>query len=136
MPNAPVQATAEGLPGEDAGDGGGRKSVYDLSRIMKDAWRRHRDIHARYEAWQIERGVVDGSFSACLKMAWRAAKNDAAAVAHKRKMDAVMAGPKGPTLTALVKALQSVDYASFRYRAADQRAAIQAQIDYLVSEAA
>ena len=124
MSNLTVPAAAGGMP------------KFNRSQIMKDAWKRWHDIRAKYAPWQLARGIVDGSFSACLKSAWRVAKNAAAAVAYKRKVEAAMEGPKGATVAALVNALQNVDYASFRYRAADQRAAIQAQIDQLISEAA
>lgn len=110
--------------------------MFNTSEIMRDAWSKYRSIRQRYGAWQIERGIVDASFSACLKMAWAAAKNAANAVAHKVKMDKVLAGPKGPTLQALLSALENVQYTTLRTNARNQRAAIQARIDALVSEEA
>lgn len=108
--------------------------MFNNSEIMKDAWSKYRSIRQRYAAWQIERGIVDASFSACLKMAWASAKNAAAAVARKVKMDQVLAGPKGPTLQALLTALENVQYSSLRSNASAQRVAIKARIDVLVSE--
>lgn len=65
MPNTPVQAAAEGLP------------KFSLSQIMSAAWAHYRDIRARYAPWQIERGIVDGSFATALRCAWRQAKEAA-----------------------------------------------------------
>ena len=110
--------------------------MFDRSQIMKSAWAYYRDFRVRYGAWQIEGGHVEASFSRCLKMAWRSAKNAAAAVARKLQMDRVLSGPHGPQLQALLNALQNVDYLSFRYRAADHRAAISSQIETLIQECA
>lgn len=110
--------------------------MFSKTQIMKDAWQRYRDMRVRYGAWQIERGIVDASFSACLKMAWNSAKNAAAAVARKVKMEKALVGPNAPTLKALLAALENVQYSSFRTNAREQRVAIQARIDALVSEAA
>ncbi len=52
--------------------------MYDLKSIMRQAWAQVRDIRARYEAWQIERGIVDGSFRTALRSAWFQAKKTAA----------------------------------------------------------
>ncbi len=124
MPNTPVPAAAGGMP------------KFDRSQIMNDAWSHYRKFRQSYSAWQIERGHVDASFSRCLKMAWGSAKNAAAAVARKVRMDRALGGPKAPQLHALLNALQSVDFLSFRYRAADQRAAINAQIENIIQECA
>ena len=110
--------------------------MFNRSQIMKDAWAIYRDFRARYGAWQIEGGIIDASFSRCLRIAWASAKNAAAAVARKLRMDRVLAGPKGPKLEALLNALRNVDFLSFRYRAADQRDAINHQIETLIQECA
>jgi hypothetical protein len=67
MPNSHVQAAAEGMP------------KFDLAAIMRKASEKYRDFRNRYAAWQIARGIVDASFSNCLKIAWRLAKAEAAA---------------------------------------------------------
>lgn len=124
MLNHRVQAAAEGMP------------KFNLSQIMKDAWRRYRDIRAQYGAWQIERGLVDGSFSACLKASWRNAKLAAAEAARQAQIDALMLTPAGDRLRALNEALDQIQYLSFRYRAADHRAAIEREINARIQEAA
>ncbi|MCV3734980.1 hypothetical protein OCK02_02095 [Rhizobium sp. TRM96647] len=110
--------------------------MFNRSQIMKDAWAFYRDFRTRYGAWQIERGHVDASFSRCLKMAWSAAKNAAATVAHKLRVQRALAGPKAPQLQVLLNALQNVDFLPFRCRAADQRAAINTKIETLIQECA
>lgn len=69
--------------------------MFNRSQIMKAAWTRYRDIHARYGAWQIKRGIVDGSFAHALRCAWSDAKAVAAKEAAKARLDAAMAGPDG-----------------------------------------
>lgn len=59
MPNIIVPATGEALP----------KARYNLSEIMKAAWRRYRSIRARYADWQIAEGIVDASFATALRIA-------------------------------------------------------------------
>lgn len=116
MPNTTVQATAEGMP------------KFDLAAIMLDAWERYRRIRRQYASWQIERGIVDASFSACLKTAWRVAKQArerAVEAAEVAKLDGT---PKGDRLNALRTALAQTDYLPLRYRASAHRAAITAEI--------
>jgi hypothetical protein len=110
--------------------------MFNRSQIMTEAWARYRDIRARYGKWQIERGIVDASFSACLKTEWRIAKAGAAKAARQLKIDALLAGSKAGTLRALLSALENVQYLSFRYRAADERVAIERKIETLLGEAA
>jgi hypothetical protein len=110
--------------------------MFNLSQIMTAAWAQYHDIRARYGKWQIERGIVDASFSACLKTAWRIAKADAAKAARQRKIDALLSSPSAARLRSLLNALENVQYLSFRYRAADERVAIERQIETLLGEAA
>ncbi|RVG01634.1 hypothetical protein CN172_04390 [Sinorhizobium meliloti] len=124
MPNSSVSARAEGLP------------RFNLSQIMRDAWGRYREIRRTYGAWQIERGIVDASFSSCLKTAWRVAKAAAAEAARPAKIDALLLTPAADRIRALQEALEQTQYLSFRYRAADHRAAIEREINALIEEAA
>ena len=110
--------------------------MFNRSQIMKAAWVRYHDIRARYGKWQIERGIVDASFSACLKTEWRIAKADAAKEARQRKIDALLTGPQASKLRGLLGALENVQYLSFRYRAGAEHAAIEQQIETLIGEAA
>jgi hypothetical protein len=116
MPNTIVPATAEGMP------------KFDRAAIMSDAWERYRDIRRRYAAWQIARGIVDASFSACLKTAWRVAKQDRAKAADAAKVTALAGTPACERLRALRTALAHTDTLSFRYSASARRAAIKSEI--------
>ncbi|MFJ1307956.1 hypothetical protein [Agrobacterium sp. P15N1-A] len=121
MPNTPVQATAEGMP------------KFGLTAIMSDAWERYRYIRRQYSAKQIERGIVDGSFSACLKTAWRVAKKNREEARQGAKVVAVMKTPAGERLRALRAALAETDTLSFRYSAAARRTAIKSEINALLA---
>lgn len=121
MPNTTVPATAEGMP------------KFDRAAIMSDAWERYRDIRRRYAAWQIERGIVDASFSACLKTAWRVAKQNRAKAADAAKVAKLAGTPAGERLRALRAALVDTDTLSFRYSAAARRAAIKSEIASIVA---
>jgi len=46
------------------------RTSINKSRIFKLVWKLFRRVHARYGAWQITRGIVDGSFSHALRSAW------------------------------------------------------------------
>jgi hypothetical protein len=116
MPNTTVPATAEGMP------------KFDLAAIMSDAWERYRHIRRQYSARQIERGIVDASFSACLKSAWRVAKQNRTKVAVATKVAALAGTPVGDRLRALRAALADTDTLSFRYSAAARRASIKSEI--------
>lgn len=121
MPSPTVQATAEGMP------------KFNRAAIMLDAWERYRDIRRRYAAWQIARGIVDASFSACLKTAWRVAKQDRVKAADAAKVAALAGTPTGERLRALRTALAHTDTLSFRYSAAARRAAIKSEIASIVA---
>ncbi|SOC94006.1 hypothetical protein SAMN05216358_4206 [Rhizobium sp. AN5] len=121
MPNIPVQATAEGMP------------KFDLAAIMSDAWERFRYIRRQYSARQIERGIVDASFSACLKTAWRVAKKNREEARQAAKVASVMDTPAGERLRALRSALADTDKLSFRYSAAARRASIKSEIANLLA---
>lgn len=121
MPNTIVPAAAEGMP------------KFDRSAIMADAWERFRYIRRQYSAKQIERGIVDASFSACLKTAWRVAKKNREDARQAAKVAAVMETPAGERLRALRAALAATDTLSFRYSAAARRTAIKSEINALLA---
>lgn len=116
MPNTTVQATAEGMP------------KLDRAAIMVEAWARYRRIRRQYAPWQIERGIVDASFSACLVIAWRVAKQEREKARQAVKVAAVMQTEVGPRLRALQVALADTDRLSFRYSAAARRTAVKSEI--------
>ncbi|XOK11629.1 hypothetical protein ACI6PO_00575 [Agrobacterium tumefaciens] len=116
MPNTTVPATAEGMP------------KFNRAAIMSDAWERYRHIRRQYSAKQIERGIVDASFSACLKTAWRVTKQNRTKAAVAAKVAKLAGTPAGERLRALRSALADADTLSFRYSAAARRAAIKSEI--------
>ncbi len=116
MPNTTVPVTAEGMP------------KFDRAAIMSDAWEHFRYIRRQYSARQIERGIVDASFSACLKTAWRIAKQNRTKAAVAAKVAKLAGTPAGERLRALRAALADTDTLSFRYSAAARRAAIKSEI--------
>lgn len=124
MSNSDVPAAAEGVP------------RFNRSEIMKDAWARYRDIRVQYSAKQIELGFVDGSFSACLVIAWRVAKKQAAAKARQARIDAMLTSTNGERLRGLLGALQNSNFLSFRFDQAAERARIEQAISDLIGEAA
>ncbi|MCW0983514.1 hypothetical protein OK142_22045 [Agrobacterium sp. BT-220-3] len=121
MPNSTVPATAEGMP------------KFDRAAIMADAWERYRYIRRQYGKWQIERGIVDASFSTCLKTAWRIAKQRREEARQAEKVAKVMETPAGDRLRALQSALAGTNYLSLRYSAAARRAAIKSEIAALTA---
>lgn len=110
--------------------------MFNRSQIMTAAWARFRNIRANYGALQLKRMGADATFDACLKTEWRIAKADAVKEARQRKIDALLSSPKADKLRGLLTALENVQYLSFRYRAADQTAAIERQIEAMIGEAA
>lgn len=124
MSNAPVPANVEGM------------SKFDKAAIMRDAWAIYRQFRNDYAPWQIERGIVDASFSRCLSIAWRKAKEARAKAVRQARIDALLLTPAGDRLRALRAALDATQYLSFRYNAADRRAQIEREIEALIQEAA
>ncbi|WP_333631688.1 hypothetical protein [Agrobacterium cavarae] len=116
MPNTSVQATAEGMP------------KFDRASIMRNAWARYRRIRQQYADWQIERGIVDASFSACLVVAWRIAKQEREEAIKAVNAAKLASTPAGERLRALNAALEQTNYLSLRYSAAARRAAIKSEI--------
>jgi len=102
---------------------------FNLSNIMKKAWEHYRSLRQQYGAWQIERGIVDASFSACLKFAWKLAKKAADAAKLQRH-------PNAGEITYLKAAIDALQYRSFRYTIEDDRRRLQARLSSLIGEAA
>lgn len=121
MPNPHVQATAEGMP------------KFDRASIMRNAWARYRRLRQQYAAWQIERGIVEASFSACLVIAWRIAKQEREEALKAAKVANLAGTPAGDRLRSLNAALEQTNYLSLRYSAAARRAAIKAEISTITA---
>ncbi|MEH3109462.1 MAG: hypothetical protein PGN22_05080 [Agrobacterium cavarae] len=121
MPNTIVPAAAEGMP------------KFDRAAIMRNAWARYRRIRQQYADWQIERGIVDASFSACLVVAWRIARQEREEAIKAAKVAQVMQTPAGERLRGLQAALEGADRLSFRYSAAARRTAIKSEIAQLLA---
>ncbi len=121
MPNTTVPATAEGMP------------KFDRAAIMQKAWERYRWVRRQYATWQIERGTVDASFSACLVIAWRIAKQEREEAMNEAKAAALAGTPAGERLRGLQAALADTDRLSFRYSAAARRTAIKSEINALLA---
>ncbi len=116
-----IPANAEGTP------------KFDCSAIMKKAWERYRRIRQQYADWQIERGIVDASFSACLASAWRIAKQEREEAIKAARVSQILQTPAGERLRALQGALEGADRLSFRYSAAARRAAIKAEMSAIMA---
>lgn len=76
---------------------------FNRSEIFKSAWAIYRSIHARYAPWQIERGVINGSFSHALKCAWAEAK---AKAADNARLAAIKSDPAAAAIAAQIDALK------------------------------
>ena len=95
------------------------------SRIFKLAWKLFRRVHARYGAWQITRGIVDGSFSHALRAAWaeekrlvRAAQGRAA---HSKQIRVLEARK------------EALSYKPIGHRISAERASLDRQINQLIA---
>jgi hypothetical protein len=99
---------------------------FNRSEIFKAAWAIYRSIRARYAPWQIERGIIDGSFSHALKRAWDEAK--AEAVANER-LAVIKADPAAASLAHQIDMLE---FKSSRSNIAVMRASLTAQLDQLI----
>jgi hypothetical protein len=121
MSNVSIPATAEGMP------------KISKAEVIRLAWAKYREIHARYEKWQIERGIIDGSFSHALKTAWRILKEEAAAVGRKA---AEFANPFAERIAGLRAQIDYLTYKPFGHHIAAERAALQCQINDLQRRAA
>lgn len=124
MPINTIPATAEGMP------------KCNRSEIMKATWKRWRYIRRAYGQWQIDSGIVDASFSAALRCAWRQAK-DAMKVAIRRAVLTALEGTEaGNEIAALHEAIEGCDRLSFRYDANARRKQLQSRINQILKEVA
>ena len=122
MPSQSVPAAAEGMP------------KFDLSAIMRRAWEKYREFRCRYAPWQIARGIVDASFSNCLRISWRLAKQEAEEKAAAAKALASYGDRAAERVRELTAELMRIDAQSWgmrSHRSANTRAAIQSEISNL-----
>ena len=122
MLDAPVQAAAEGMP------------KFDLASIMSAAWAQYRKFRKEYAAWQIERGIVDASFSNCLKIAWRIAKRGRAAASERAALAMKYAGRAAERVQELTLELMRLDcrpWGMRSHRTAADRSAMISEITNL-----
>lgn len=108
--------------------------MFDRSQIMKEAWKRWRDIRATYAVWQIKRGIVDASFSNCLKIAWRIAKREAVEKLAAAKVFAQYgdrAAERVRELTAELMRLDARPWGMRSHTISSARAAIASEISNL-----
>ncbi|MCA0343868.1 MAG: hypothetical protein LCH99_29585 [Proteobacteria bacterium] len=122
MPNAPVQATAEGLPGESEVDGGGRGRRFNLRQIMQAAWAHYRRAQAYVASNSYLRGTIV-RFGDCLKAEWKHAKADVA----KAERDAVVVA----RIDALKAEILTLDCKPFGMRIGAERRALVAELSTL-----
>lgn len=101
--------------------------MFNRSEIFKAAWANYHRTHANAAAWQIERGIVDGSFSKALKTAWRVAKAKQAADARKQAIEA------NPTAAAIAHQIDMLQFKSSRIDIAAQRANLTAHLNQLIA---
>jgi enoyl-[acyl-carrier-protein] reductase (NADH) len=108
--------------------------MFNRAEIMKKAWAKYREFRKFYASWQIERGIVDASFSNCLSIAWRIAKSEASAAAAQAKALADYGDRAAERVRELTNELMRIDSRPFglrSHRVADDRAALIAQIAVL-----
>ena len=104
--------------------------MFNKSEIMKEAWAHYRHMHETYAAWQFERGIHDGSFSAALKIAWARAKSRKAEAARKA------AEASNPRVVALRAAIHDLQYRGFACNIRRERNQLEAEIDAIMKQAA
>ncbi|WP_117196391.1 hypothetical protein [Rhizobium terrae] len=127
MPSTPVPVTAEGM------------TKFDRAAIMRKAWEKYREFRARYAPWQIERRIVDASFSNCLRISWRIAKREAAekaAAAQALTSYSDRAADRVRELTVELMRIDAQPWGMRSHRTADTRSAIQEEIRTLQHELA
>ncbi|EYR84255.1 hypothetical protein SHLA_14c000370 [Shinella sp. DD12] len=110
MPNAPVPATAGGMP------------KFNRSEIMKAAWAHYRRAVAYVASNPYLRGSVV-RFGDCLKAEWKHAKAEAA----KAKRDAAVLA----RIAALKSEILNLDYKPFGIRIGAERRALVVELSKL-----
>lgn len=99
--------------------------IFDRAAIMRDAWKQYRYVHRSYALWQIERGILDGSFANALRIAWRLAKQE-------RRAKAV-AAVHGERIAELRAEIDLLSYKPARIDITPMRRAFEAQIAALAA---
>jgi hypothetical protein len=104
--------------------------MFNLSEIMKAAWKHYRFVYANYGAWQIERGLIDGSFANALRIAWRQAK-EAAAKAEKALR--LASGPNAARAAAIQQEIAFLTYKPVRYDIVTMRRHLETELASLAA---
>ena len=120
MPNIIVPANGEALP----------KAKFNLSEIMKVARKHYRFVHANYGAWQIERGIIDGSFANALRIAWHLAK-EAAVKAEKALR--LASGSNAARAEAIQQEIDDLKYKTLRYDTVAMRRRLETELAALAA---
>lgn len=105
-------------------------SKFDRAAIMRAAWSHYRSIRERYADWQIERGIIDGSFANALRIAWMAAKKEAAEV---EKAQRLWNGPNAERAAAIRQEIDLLMYKSLQINIAPMRAKLEAELAALAA---
>ncbi|HEV7255725.1 MAG TPA: hypothetical protein VGN97_21825 [Mesorhizobium sp.] len=100
-------------------------SKIDRAAIIREAWRRWRNVLANYEGWQIGPGKVGGTFADALRTAWRVAKEDAANTAREF---AIITGPNAPKVIAIRQEIEALVYCDSRVDIAVRRHRLEAEL--------
>ncbi len=116
MSNLTVPAAAEGMP------------KFDRAAIMRAAWENYRYLRGQYADWQIERGLVDVSFSRCLKAAWANAKKDLAEARARAAAVAAYGERAASQVQTLTLELMRIDARPWKMSTRADRSALLAEI--------
>lgn len=108
----------------------GSKPVFNLSEIMKTAWKHYRFVHAHYGAWQIERGIIDGSFANALRIAWCQAKEAAAKVEKEHRL---ATGPNAERAASIQQEIAFLTYKPARYDIVMMRRRLETELACLAA---
>lgn len=104
--------------------------MFNLSEIMKAAWKHYRFVRAHYADWQIERGIIDGLFANALRIAWRLAK-EAAAKAEKALR--LASGPNAARVEAIRAEIDNLKYKTLRYDTVAMRRRLETELAALAA---
>jgi hypothetical protein len=105
----------------------------DRADVMKAAWIFFRLTRARYAAWQFDRNIVDGSFAAALRTAWRVAKDQRARSLQHAAVEAAKNGPNGHRIRAIQSEIDGLSHKSLRYDIGAMRRRLESELANLVA---
>jgi hypothetical protein len=91
------------------------------SDVMREAWSIFHDTRRRYEAWQLV-NREDGTFSGCLRQAWRVVK----AAVERVKRDELLAS--NAQARAIQQAIDDLSLKSFRYDISAERRELETKL--------